>query len=210
MPQSYRTLKGCGASEIIINKSRFLSYAERVETEEAALAFLNAIKKRHWDATHNCSAYILGPRGDRQKSDDDGKPGGTAGKPILEALRKNQLQDAIVVVTRYFGGVKLGAGGLIRAYTKAALTGIEAAGLARRALYAKITIKIGYPLLGSLENYLRNHNYSILEKTFSDQVIVCVLAKKEAEEELIQQLIANTSGQAIISKEGELYLDEPD
>ena len=99
-----------------IQKSRFITHIRHVETEEEARSFIQAMKKQYFDARHNCSAYVLGERADKQKSNDDGEPGGTAGNPILEAIKKNELTDVVIVVTRYFGGIKLGAGGLIRAY----------------------------------------------------------------------------------------------
>ena len=110
-----------------IQKSRFITHIRHVETEEEARSFIQAMKKQYFDARHNCSAYVLGERADKQKSNDDGEPGGTAGNPILEAIKKNELTDVVIVVTRYFGGIKLGAGGLIRAYGHAAVLGIEAA-----------------------------------------------------------------------------------
>src|SRR5690625_1939288 len=112
---SYTTVKGYGKHEIIIQKSRFIAYFERAETEEEARTFIEEIQKKNWDASHNCFAYIIGPHDGIQKAHDDGEPGGTAGVPMLEVLKKRGLKDTVVVVTRYFGGTKLGAGGLIRA-----------------------------------------------------------------------------------------------
>ena len=122
----YLTVSGYGEAEIEIQKSRFIAYVQRAEEEEAAAAFIEQIKKKHWNATHNCSAYVIGGNDQWQKADDDGEPSGTAGKPILEIIKKNQLKDTVIVVTRYFGGIKLGAGGLIRAYGKSASAGLKA------------------------------------------------------------------------------------
>lgn len=141
MLQRYRTVQKAGEAELEINKSRFIAYVQRVADEADALAFVGQIKKQHWDATHNCSAYILGEFGQYQKADDDGEPAGTAGKPILEVLKRLELKDAVVVVTRYFGGIKLGAGGLIRAYGKSAKLGLHAAGLAERVPHKQVTIE---------------------------------------------------------------------
>src|SRR5699024_1453395 len=116
MLSSYFTVKKEGSAEVMIKKSQFIGYVKRVETEEDAQAFIQSIKKKHHDATHNCSAYMVGEHDQIQKANDDGEPSGTAGVPILEVLKKKGLKDTAVVVTRYFGGIKLGAGGLIRAY----------------------------------------------------------------------------------------------
>src|SRR5690625_617238 len=116
MLTKYYTVKKSGSTQLMIQKSRFIGYIKRVETEEAAQEFINSIKKKHYDATHNCSAYIIGEHDQIQKANDDGEPSGTAGVPMLEVLKKQNLKDTAVIVTRYFGGIKLGAGGLIRAY----------------------------------------------------------------------------------------------
>ncbi|MFN3365304.1 MAG: IMPACT family protein, partial [Exiguobacterium mexicanum] len=111
--QNY-TIKQDGEYEVVIQKSKFIAHFKRVTSEEEAQAFIQAIKKAHWNANHNCSAYIIGERNEFQKANDDGEPSGTAGLPMLEVLRKRELKDTVVVVTRYFGGIKLGGGGLIR------------------------------------------------------------------------------------------------
>src|SRR5699024_7098601 len=116
MLSKYYTVKYKGADEVVIQKSRFIGYVKRVESEEEAQNFIQEIKKKHHDATHNCSAYVIGENDQIQKANDDGEPSGTAGIPILEVIKKQHLKDTAVVVTRYFGGIKLGAGGLIRAY----------------------------------------------------------------------------------------------
>ena len=116
----YKTINGYAQTEWEVQKSRFISYVNHIENETQAQDFVNQIRKKHFDATHNCYAYIIGEHSDTQKSNDDGEPSGTAGVPILEVLKKNELSDVVVVVTRYFGGIKLGAGGLIRAYGKTA------------------------------------------------------------------------------------------
>lgn len=115
MLSNYYTVKQEDFDQLIIQKSRFIGYVKRVETEEEAQEFIQTIKKKHHDATHNCSAYMVGEHNQIQKANDDGEPSGTAGVPILEVLKKQDLKDTVVVVTRYFGGIKLGAGGLIRA-----------------------------------------------------------------------------------------------
>lgn len=209
MREQYLTVQGYGEIEIIINKSRFISYVNRAETEEEAVRFIEQIKKKHWDATHNCSAYIVGEHDQHQKANDDGEPSGTAGKPILEVIKKSGLQDTVIVVTRYFGGIKLGAGGLIRAYGQSTSEGIQAAGIIRRTLATRIHVTIDYTLLGKVENELRNAGHPIEQIDYLDRVTITTLAQKGQEEHLESVLIDITNGQAELTRGDTLYLDEP-
>ncbi len=208
MREQYLTVKGYGEKEIIINKSRFISYVNRAVTEEEAVRFIEQIKKKHWDATHNCSAYIVGEHDQHQKANDDREPSGTAGKPILEVIKKTGLQDTVIVVTRYFGGIKLGAGGLIRAYGQSASAGIQAAGIIRRTLATRIHISIEYTLLGKVENELRNAGHPIEHIDYLDRVTITTLTQKGEEDQLESYLTDITSGQADLSRGDTLYLDE--
>jgi uncharacterized YigZ family protein len=207
MLDSYLTVSGCGEIEIEINKSRFIAYVERVETEEAAAAFIAEIKKKHWNATHNCSAYVVGENDQWQKADDDGEPSGTAGKPILEIIKKNQLKDTVIVVTRYFGGIKLGAGGLIRAYGKSASAGLKAVGMTQRRSHTRIKVEIDYTFLGMLENQLRMQGYSIDDKEFTDKITLIVLEKVGEEDVLEQKVMDWTAGQVKLTRGDQVYVD---
>lgn len=182
MIEDYRTVAGAGQAEIEINKSRFISYVHRAETESQANAFIEHIKKKHWDATHNCSAYLVGVHNEHQRADDNGEPSGTAGKPMLEVMKKSGLKDTVIVVTRYFGGIKLGAGGLIRAYGKATSTGLKATGLVDRIAHLQMSLELDYGVQGSVENNLRTYEYMIKEKSFSQAVTMLVLVKIGLEE----------------------------
>jgi uncharacterized YigZ family protein len=193
--------------EIEINKSRFIGYVARAQTEEEAHAFIAKIKKQHWDATHNCSAYIAGSNDQYQKADDDGEPSGTAGRPILEVIKKTGLKDTVVVVTRYFGGIKLGAGGLIRAYGKAAGAGLKAAGLVDRIGHTCISIEIDYTLQGMLENQLRNQGYVIRDKKFAQFVVLEVLARCGEEDNLRAKVTEWTAGRAVMHDLDEVYAE---
>ncbi|MDF2815643.1 MAG: impact family protein, partial [Paenibacillus sp.] len=124
MLELYRTIKRPNSAEIVIKKSRFIGHVMPVESEDEAVAFIERIKKEHWSASHNCSAYLIGDKDQFQKASDDGEPSGTAGKPILEVMKHQQMKNVVVVVTRYFGGIMLGAGGLVRAYTDATVEGL--------------------------------------------------------------------------------------
>jgi uncharacterized YigZ family protein len=198
----YLTVKGYGEREIVIQKSRFIAQVDRAENEEEAKAFVQRIKKRHWNATHNCSAYVIGEGNGIQKANDDGEPGGTAGVPILEVLLKKGLRDTVVVVTRYFGGIKLGAGGLIRAYGRAAAEGIESAGIVKRSLMRSMTAGFDYTWLGKIENELAASPYVLKETRYSDRVEMDILVPMGEEDAFASWVAGLTNGQAEI-KEGE-------
>ncbi|MBU9713524.1 YigZ family protein [Evansella tamaricis] len=204
---SYYTVKGSGQHEIIIQKSRFIAHVKRVTTEEEAQSFIEELKKEHWKANHNCSAYLIGENDHIQKANDDGEPSGTAGVPMLEVLKKRKLKDTVVVVTRYFGGIKLGAGGLIRAYGSATTEGITATGVVERKLAQKYRITIDYHFLGQLENELRSSPYILHHMDYLEKVHVETYVNV-GEEETFEDWITNlTSGQGQIEKIGVEYLE---
>ncbi|WP_066290328.1 YigZ family protein [Bacillus sp. FJAT-29937] len=204
----YYTVKEYGENEIVIQKSRFIAYVTRAETEAEAQDFIQQIKKKHWDATHNCSAYMIGENDQIQKANDDGEPSGTAGVPILEVLKKKHLKDTAVVITRYFGGIKLGAGGLIRAYGKATSEGIDSTGIVERKLMRVMHTKVDYTWLGKLENELRSSVYSIKEIHYLDNVEFETYVEEEQTENFINWMVELTNGQGIISKGDKVYLEE--
>ncbi|MGM9966325.1 YigZ family protein [Rummeliibacillus sp. POC4] len=207
MRKNYLTLKTLGNSEIIISKSRFIANCKRVETEQEALDFIQFIKKEHYSATHNCSAYLIGEHDQIQKANDDGEPSGTAGVPILEVLKKQHLKDTVVVITRYFGGIKLGAGGLVRAYGKATTAGIDASGVVERRLHHLMKVTVEYVWLGKLENEIRNSSYILNDINYADHVEFYVFVPKEEETPFTEWLTNMTNGQAIITNEDMLFLE---
>ena len=196
MRKSYLTVKTVASATLEINKSIFIAHAARTESEAAALAFAAEIRKKHHDATHNCFACIAGPLDSFQKADDDGEPSGAAGKPMIEVIKKNQLCDTSIVVTRYFGGIKLGGGGLIRAYGKSASEVVRAAGIVERILHSRIAIDMAYNLLGPMENQLRGQGYIIVDKQFTDQVRLQVLVES-GQESLLQKTAADIAAGAV-------------
>ncbi|WP_018664787.1 YigZ family protein [Heyndrickxia acidiproducens] len=207
MLKEYLTMKGEGTHEIVIQKSRFIAHVKRAETEEEAISFIQSVKKEHWNANHNCSAYMIGEQDLTQKTSDDGEPAGTAGVPILEVLKKKGLKDTVIVVTRYFGGIKLGAGGLIRAYSKSAAEGIKAAGVVKRTLVTTFHTKLDYSWLGKVENALHHSPYQLKEILYLEQVEM-VTYVVEDEKAAFQTWMANlTNGQAEISEGESLYLE---
>lgn len=207
MLNSYSTVRDSGSDTIIIKKSEFIGYVKHVEDEEEAKEFITSIKKKHYNATHNCSAYVIGEKNEIQKSSDDGEPSGTAGKPILELIKKLELKDTAIVVTRYFGGIMLGAGGLIRAYGSAAKAGIVATGVIKRTLYSKVTIVIDYNWYGKIENEMNSRKYKIYETSFQDNVSVTILSIFDEEEEIVKLLQNLTNGQGEITIGESMYVD---
>jgi uncharacterized YigZ family protein len=205
MLPSYLTVKSYGENEIIIEKSRFIAYIARAETEEEAIDFIQTVKKKHWNATHNCSAYLIGEHDLIQKANDDGEPSGTAGVPILEVLKKRKLKDTAVVITRYFGGIKLGAGGLIRAYGKATSEGLNATGIVERKLMQVMHVKVDYTWLGKLENELRASIYEIKEIHYLEAVEIEVFVNEAETQKFVDWMIELTNGQGNITNGETLY-----
>ena len=205
---TYKTLHEFGMDEIIIEKSTFIGYAKPIKTEEEAVDFINEIKKKHKDATHNVWAYTVGKSMNIQRYSDDGEPQGTAGIPTLEVIKKEDLRDVVVVVTRYFGGIKLGAGGLVRAYTKGAKVGIEASKVIEKVMYKDVRIKIDYNLLGKVQNEIMNMGYFVKETVYEDNVEFIVYSRIDEVEKLTERIIDITSATATITLGEEFYLSE--
>ncbi|MEM1502924.1 YigZ family protein [Domibacillus sp. 8LH] len=204
----YKTVKTAGTHEIVIQKSRFIAHTARVESAEEAIAFIDQIKKQHWNATHNCSAYMIGEHDHIQKANDDGEPSGTAGLPILEVIKKRELKDTAIVVTRYFGGIKLGAGGLIRAYGKAASEGLNAAGIVERRLMKVMTASIDYTWLGKIENELRASIYELKEIRYAEGVEVDVFVEEGQADTFCGWITELTNGQAAFKEGDVLYMEK--
>lgn len=207
MRKDYKTVKGYGEREIVINKSRFIAYVDRAETEEEAIAFIDKIKKMHPNATHNCSCYMVGEHDNIQKANDDGEPSGTAGVPMLEVLKKQGLKDTVVVVTRYFGGIKLGGGGLIRAYGKSTTEGIDAAQVVERKQHVVMKVSIDYTHLGKVENEIRGSHYTLHEIQYTEGVDVFVHVLKDEEEQFTNWITELTNGQATIECVDRIFVE---
>lgn len=207
MLSTYYTVKPEGNDQIIIQKSRFIGYVRRVQTEEEAQAFIQEIKKKHYDATHNCSAYIIGEHDEIQKANDDGEPSGTAGVPILEVLKKQGLKDTAVVVTRYFGGIKLGAGGLIRAYGSTTSQAIKTTGIVKRQLMKGFSITVDYGLLGKLENVLRNSEHILETIHYLENVEFIVFVEDGQETKFTEWIVDLTNDQAKIVELDPKYIE---
>ena len=206
--KTYKTLHSFGTDEYIVEKSTFIGYAKPIKSEEEAVEFINEIKKKHKDATHNVWAYTVGETMNIQRYSDDGEPQGTAGIPTLEVIKKEDLRDVVVVVTRYFGGIKLGAGGLVRAYTKGAKVGIEAAQIIQKVKYKEISVTIDYNQIGKVQNEIMNMNYFVKDTIYEDNVEIIVYSRLEEVKVLTDKMIDITSATAEIKLCEEFYLSE--
>lgn len=194
MEQKYMNHK-TKATETEINKSRFIGHIKRTSDEEEAKTFIAEIKKEHSSATHNCSAYIIGENAIIQKADDDGEPTGTAGVPILEVLKREELYNVTVVVTRYFGGIKLGAGGLIRAYSSSASSVVNSAGKVYEIEMHPITVTLDYTFTSKFEYYLKTTDIITKDVEYTDKVTYHLHVKTEdvdALSAMLQEITKNT------------------
>jgi uncharacterized YigZ family protein len=165
-----RTIAKPGEIELIVKKSRFICTVERADSEADAREKLQVLKKQYWDANHNCSAWILGERGELRRSNDDGEPSGTAGAPMLHVLDQRGVTDTIAVVTRYFGGILLGAGGLVRAYGQAVSDAIDAVGIVERVPLTVMAVEAAHDEAGRLENLLRGTSWRVSNIDYGAQV----------------------------------------
>lgn len=197
MLPEYKTILNTAEAEFEEKKSRFIANAHPVTCEEDALEFIEGLRAKYWNATHNVYAYSINNETLIQRYSDDGEPSGTAGIPTLEVIKRMGLQDAVVVVTRYFGGTLLGASGLIRAYSKSASLGLEAAEIVTRKLCYNVNIVIEYTLFGRLQNMLISNNNIIKEVKYEQDVELCVLIEVGNEEKLIKDIIEVSNGRAI-------------
>ncbi|WP_297416854.1 YigZ family protein [Clostridium sp.] len=206
---SYITIKDFGEDRFEEKKSEFIGYAKRVENEEEAKAFISEIKNMHKQARHNCSAYIIGKNMNIQRYSDDGEPQGTAGIPILEVMKKSRITDCAVVVTRYFGGILLGAGGLTRAYTKGASIAIKAAGIVEKVEGLKLSFEMEYDLFGKVQHLCGQNSWHIEDTEYSDKVVVHILCEQSISEMLENEIVEVTNGKVIIRKSEEgIYFRE--
>lgn len=205
----YKTIAENGTASYEIQKSRFIAYTSHVETEAEARNFVTTIKKKHFDARHNCSAWVLGADSSQQKSNDDGEPGGTAGNPILEAIKQHGLTNVVVVVTRYFGGIKLGAGGLIRAYSHTASLGLEATPCLEVKPFCLMEAEMDYGLLGTVENWIRNEELRTGETAYLDKVTVRLLVEPADCEAISTELTNLTAAQCKITIHEPEYMSLP-
>lgn len=204
----YKVVYGQGTGEYEEKKSRFIASVAPVSTEQEALNFIDSVRKKYYDARHNCTAFVIGKNRELTRCSDDGEPSGTAGKPILEVILGADVTNAAVVVTRYFGGTLLGTGGLVRAYTNAAKRGLENAGIATMRYGVEITISIDYTDVGRVQYLLGNRQVTISDSRYTDTVEFDIRIPAEQESGLRKALTEITSGRAGIRGTGEGYYME--
>ena len=205
----FRTIKEDGQVQEEIKKSRFICHAKRVYSEEEARDFITAIKKEHYKATHNCSAFIIGERSEIKRTSDDGEPSGTAGVPMLGVLENHNLTNVCVIVTRYFGGIKLGAGGLIRAYAGSVALAVKEIGIIEIKEQAGIAIQMSYAQYQEYSNFLKEHDLMELETNFTDQVYTMIYVDKEEKENIKAALVEFFNGKVTLTDQGLREVEVP-
>lgn len=193
---AYRTVKQPGEAELVIKRSRFIGRCFPVADEQEALRLLEQVRRQHWDATHNCYAYSVGVSGACARYSDDGEPSGTAGLPMMEALRRSGVTDALVIVTRYFGGILLGAGGLVRAYSAAAAAAVRSAGEVEMRECVRLSLETPYPLWGRVEPLLRERA-QLDEVRYEAAVHAAAWVRREQSDALVRALIDRTDGRVV-------------
>lgn len=203
--EPYKVVVSGGMGEIEEKKSRFIAHVSPAQTEEEALAFIEAKKKQYWDARHNCYAYVLGDKAQLVRFSDDGEPSGTAGKPILEVLLGMEMRNLVVVVTRYFGGTLLGTGGLVRAYTQAAQAGMAASVTGTMKYGILLEITTDYNGIGRIQYIMGQKKIAIEEPEYTDVVTLKVKIPYEEEEALRKEITEATAGKAQIEKKDSLF-----
>ena len=198
----YRTISQDGQAQEEIKKSRFICHAKRVYSEEEARDFIAAIKKEHYKATHNCSAFIVGEKSEIKRTSDDGEPSGTAGVPMLGVMENHQVTNVCFVVTRYFGGIKLGAGGLIRAYAGSVALAIKEIGLIEIKEQAGMRHKMSYSQYQNFDNFLKAEDLIEFDTEFTDLVATTIYIDKQEKEPLEQKLVEFFNGKIQIDDQG--------
>ena len=205
----FRTIKEDGQVQEEIKKSRFICHAKRIYSEEEARDFITAIKKEHYKATHNCSAFIVGERSEIKRTSDDGEPSGTAGVPMLGVLENHNLTNVCMVVTRYFGGIKLGAGGLIRAYAGSVALAVKEIGIIEIKEQAGIAIQMSYTQYQEYSNFLKEHDLMELDTNFTDQVDTMIYVDKEEKENIKASLVEFFNGKVTLTDQGLREVEVP-
>lgn len=205
----FKTIKENGRVEEEIKKSRFICHVKQVETEEEARDFINSIKKEHYKATHNCSAFILGEKSEIKRTSDDGEPSGTAGIPMLGVLESHQLTNLCVVVTRYFGGIKLGAGGLIRAYAGCVALAVKEIGLVEIKEQVGLRLQLSYSQYQEYANFLKSENLMEFDTEFTDSVATTIFVNKEDQNRIEKGLIEFFNGKVQLNNQGIRQVEVP-
>lgn len=208
MADSIIFLKEGGEGYYEEKKSRFLAACYRIESEEEAVGLIEAVKKKYWDARHNCYAYVLGANNELMRFSDDGEPSGTAGKPILEVLTARGIHNCLIIVTRYFGGTLLGTGGLVRAYQKSSIDAVDNSILARRTKGSRITISTDYSSAGKIQYAAQQNGWMLTDTIYAADVSLVIEVPMPERERIVKEAVQITSGKAVINEENDIYIEE--
>ena len=203
MSRSYKAVYEGGVGEIVEKKSRFIATVQPVDCEEEAAAFIGAMKKKYWDASHNCSAFTIGRNHELTRCSDDGEPSGTAGRPMLDVLLREDIHNAAVVVTRYFGGTLLGTGGLVRAYQKSVQEGLAAAQVIEKQPGRMLEINADYNSIGRIQYLLAQRQITVTDSEYTDRVVLRAMVPAAQKEALEKEITEGTSGNAGMTWSGE-------
>ncbi|MCI8448888.1 MAG: YigZ family protein [Eubacterium sp.] len=203
MSRSYKAVYEGGVGEIVEKKSRFIATVQPVDCEEEAAAFIGVMKKKYWDASHNCSAFTIGRNHELTRCSDDGEPSGTAGRPMLDVLLREDIHNAAVVVTRYFGGTLLGTGGLVRAYQKSVQEGLAAAQVIEKQPGRMLEINADYNSIGRIQYLLAQRQITVTDSEYTDRVVLRAMVPAAQKEALEKEITEGTSGNAGMTWSGE-------
>lgn len=205
MLERYKTVYGGGEGEIVEKKSRFIATVRPVETEEEALSFIEEMRKKYWDARHNCFVYSVGKNREATRCSDDGEPSGTAGRPMLDVILGEDIYNVAVVVTRYFGGVLLGTGGLVRAYSKSVQEGLAASTVIEKIYGVSLEVVTDYTGIGKIQYIAGEKGLPILDSEYTDKVTLHLMVPADQVESVQKAITEGTNGRARMQKEKDLY-----
>lgn len=205
MSDSYKAVYEGGSGEIVEKKSRFIATVLPIETEEEAIAFIEQMKKKYWDARHNCSAYVLGRNNELERCSDDGEPSKTAGRPMLDVLVNEGIHNCVVVVTRYFGGTLLGTGGLVRAYQAATKEGLKNSFIIEKQFGKQLSVATDYTGLGKIQYIAGTLNLTTLATEFTDTVTIVLLVPDDLTGSFLKKVSEATNGKAKVTDLGDTY-----
>jgi len=205
MKEAFKTVYEGGIGEVVMKKSKFIATICPVDTEEAAIEIIENLKKKNWDATHNCSAYIIGTENPLMRCSDDGEPSKTAGRPMLDVLITHELTNLVVVVTRYFGGTLLGTGGLVKAYQSATIEGLNHSKLITKVLGLQLQITTDYNLIGKIQYYIAQEQIPLLTSEYTDLVKLVLLVPESKVQNFIKKIAELSNGSAILDELGQVY-----
>ncbi|MGB4657767.1 MAG: YigZ family protein [Mobilitalea sp.] len=205
MKEAFQTIHEGGVGEYIMKKSRFIATVCPVETEEAAIEVIDSLKKKYWDASHNCSAFIIGTENPVMRCSDDGEPSQTAGRPMLDVLSKHELTNLVVVVTRYFGGTLLGTGGLVKAYQSATIEGLNNSKIITKELGVKVLVTTDYNMIGKIQHYVVQDQITTLSSEYTDIVKLILLISPSKLPSFISKTAELTNGSALIEERDSVY-----